>query len=143
MNRTLTLLSLLLFLAVCGLKTSAQSGTETPATGKITINQSPQIAGLIEKHIAVNDKFRGYPGFRVQIYFGNGNKAKEEALRTRNSFNEGFPQYESYIVFQTPYFKVRVGDFVNRYEAYLAFQEISKKYPQAFLVEDLVNPLKK
>jgi hypothetical protein len=121
----------------------AQTHNEPASAGKITINQSPHIAGLIEQHASLNNKFRGYPGFRVQIYFGNGNKAKEEALRTRNSFNEQFAQYESYIVFQTPYFKVRVGDFVTRYEAYLAFQEISKKYPQAFLVEDLVNPLKK
>jgi len=121
----------------------SQSEVKSVATGKITVNQSPQISAMIEKHIELNDKFRGYPGFRVQIYFGNGNKAKEEALRTRNYFNEQFTQYESYIVFQTPYFKVRVGDFVNRYEAYLAFHEISQKYPQAFLVEDLVNPVKK
>ncbi len=97
---------------------------------------------MIDKHIELNDKFRGFPGFRIQIYFGNGNKAKEEALRIRNSFTEQFSNIESYISFQTPFFKVRVGDFVTRYEAYLAFQEISKKYPQAFLVEDLINPLK-
>lgn len=143
MNKKNVILTLFLFLALCTGQIAAQSDNNDPAPGKITIIQSPQIAGLLEKHTEINDKFRGYPGFRVQIYFGNGNKAKEEALRTRNSFNEQFSQYESYIVFQTPYFKVRVGDFVNRYEAYLAFLEISKKYPQAFLVEDLVNPLKK
>jgi len=110
--------------------------------GKITVNQSPQISALLDKHVELNRKFRGSPGFRIQIYFGNGNKAKEEALRIRNSFSEEFPNTESYISFQTPFFKVRVGDYITRYDAYLAFQEISKKYPQAFLVEDLINPVK-
>ncbi|PKP22287.1 MAG: hypothetical protein CVU05_04490 [Bacteroidetes bacterium HGW-Bacteroidetes-21] len=111
-------------------------------SGKITIHQNGNVASLVSKHTELNKKVKGFPGFRIQIYFGNGNKAKEEALRVRNSFNEKYNDIESYILYQSPYFKVRVGDFTNRYDAYIAFQKISLDFPTAFLVEELVNPLK-
>lgn len=110
--------------------------------GKVTIHQSDNLFNAVSNHVELNKKLKGYPGFRIQIYFGNGNKAKEDAMRTRNKFNEKFPELESYILYQSPYFKVRVGDFTNRYEAYVVFQKISIEFPSAFLVEELITPLK-
>lgn len=111
----------------------------SPAGGKIVINQNSSVSSIISSHVDLNKKLKGQPGYRIQIYFGSGHTAKDEAMRIRKSFRNKYPELETYLIYQTPNFKVRAGDFKNRYQAYIAFQAISQNYPSSFLVEDLIN----
>lgn len=106
--------------------------------GKVTIKQEPRIEAVIAKHIDLNQKAKGFPGYRVQVYFGSGSDAKSIANKIRNNLNNEFTNYDSYLVYEAPYFKVRVGDFRNRNEAFKAFKIIQANYPQAFIVDDLI-----
>ncbi|MBI5541536.1 MAG: SPOR domain-containing protein [Bacteroidia bacterium] len=107
--------------------------------GKVTIQQESRIEAIIGKHIEINQKAKGFPGYRVQVYFGSGSDAKNTAHKIRTSLNTAFPDYDSYLVYEAPYFKVRVGDFRNRNEAYKAFKIIQSSYPGAFIVDDLIG----
>lgn len=107
--------------------------------GKVTLQQESRIEAIVGKHIEVNQKAKGFPGYRVQVYFGSGSDAKNTAHKIRNSLNTAFPDYDSYLVYEAPYFKVRVGDFRNRNEAYKAFKIIQPSYPGAFIVDDLIG----
>ena len=107
--------------------------------GKVTIQQEARIETIVSKHIEVNQKAKGFPGYRVQVYFGSGSDAKNTAHKIRNSLNTAFTDYDSYLVYEAPYFKVRVGDFRNRNEAYKAFKLIQASYPGAFIVDDLIG----
>lgn len=106
--------------------------------GKVTIKQEPRIEAIVAKHIDINQKAKGFPGYRVQVYFGSGSDAKSVANKIRNNLNTEFADYDSYLVYEAPYFKVRIGDFRNRNEAYKAFKIIQTNYPQAFIVDDLI-----
>ncbi len=106
--------------------------------GKVTIKQEPRIEAIVAKHIDINQKAKGFPGYRVQVYFGSGSDAKSIANKIRNNLNNEFTDYDSYLVYEAPYFKVRVGDFRNRNEAFKAFKIIQSNYPQAFIVDDLI-----
>jgi len=112
--------------------------------GKVTILQESRIEGIISKHIEINQKAKGFPGYRVQVYFGSGSDAKSIANKVRSELNNQFPDMGSYLLYEAPYFKVRIGDFRNRNEAYKAFKLIQGNYPGAFIVEDLIGmpPLK-
>jgi len=110
--------------------------------GTIIIQQNSGIANLIQRNIDLNKEFRGVPGFRIQIYFGSGNQAKDDALKIRKEFRDNNPNLETYLTYEAPYFKVRVGDYRNRYEAYIALRKISEKYTSAFLVDDLITPIR-
>jgi len=76
------------------------------------------------------------PGYRIQIYFGvNRPKASEVKL----DFANRFPDLPAYLTYQQPNFKVRVGDFRNRYEALQFMKNIEGLYPTVFVVPDEVR----
>jgi hypothetical protein len=133
---------LLVFVAI---KTIAQPeiyqtiSSTKPGWGKVTLNQEPRIEALVGKHIAINQKAKGFPGYRVQVYFGSGTDAKSVANKIRTELNNQFPDMSSYLIYEAPYFKVRVGDYRNRNEAYKAFKILQGNYPGAFIVDDLIG----
>ena len=57
-----------------------------------------------------------------------------------------FPDIKTYRIFDRPnWFKVKVGDFRTREEAAKVYFEILKKYPEAYLIRDVIaysNPEK-
>jgi hypothetical protein len=107
--------------------------------GKVTLLQESRIEGIVSKHIEINQKAKGFPGFRVQVYFGSGSDAKSIANKIRSELNNQYPNLDSYLIYEAPYFKVRVGDFRNRNEAYKAYKMVQDKYPGAFVVDDLIG----
>ncbi len=106
---------------------------------KMQVRQDPRITDLLIRHNQINQKKRGTDGYRLEIYFSSENKARERAVRVKNEFNLVFPEITSYMLFQTPNFKVRIGDFRNKSEALKAKAHIASKYPNAFIVKDNIR----
>jgi len=107
--------------------------------GKLEIRQDPRITDLLVRHSQINHRRRSIDGFRLEIFFNSDNKAREQATRVKNDFNLIFPEIPAYVSFQTPNFKVRVGDFRNKSEALKAKAYIASKYPNAFIVKDMIR----
>jgi hypothetical protein len=106
---------------------------------KLPVRQDPRITDLLVRHSQINQRRRGTDGFRLEIFFSSDNKAREQAMRVKNEFNLVFPDTPAYVTFQTPNFKVRIGDFRNKSEALKSKAAISSKYPNAFIVKDLIR----
>lgn len=47
---------------------------------------------------------------------------------------------KAYVFFKQPFYKVHVGDFHNREHAYDFTKLIKRKYPEAWVVHDRINP---
>ncbi|MBO5052626.1 MAG: SPOR domain-containing protein [Muribaculaceae bacterium] len=47
----------------------------------------------------------------------------------RSKIASRLPQYPAYLVFESPYWRVRVGDFTTRTEAESAMAEIRRAFP--------------
>ncbi len=107
--------------------------------GRVQIIYSGDAENIISKHISINQKAKGFQGYRIQVYFGSGNEAKAKAQQLRTELKSSFPQYDNYLIYETPFFKVRIGDFRTKMEAYKLFKEIQTQYPSAFIVEDLIS----
>jgi Sporulation related domain. len=120
---------------------SANSGSAklVELLGKLEIRQDARITDMLMRNNQINQKRNGTDGYRLEIYFGSDTKAREKASRVKNEFNVVFPDIASYLLFQTPNFKVRVGDFRNKSEALKAKAFIASKYPNAFIVKDLIR----
>jgi hypothetical protein len=103
------------------------------------VRQDSRITDLLIRHSQINQKRRGTEGYRLEIYFSSENKARERAVKVKNEFNLIFPDIRSYMLFQTPNFKVRIGDFRNKSEALKAKAHIASKYPNAFIVKDMIQ----
>lgn len=107
--------------------------------GNIEIIQDDRVAYLVQKHVELNEKQLGFPGYRVQIFFASGNNSKNRALAVRNEFAARFPNVEAYLIFQEPNYKVRVGDFRTRLEAQGFTLKIIGLYPNAYPVKDEIK----
>ncbi len=123
----LWLAGLFLIIATC---VSAQQA------GKVTLHQPSGLESLVEKHIAVNEKMEGIPGFRIQIFTDSGNNSKRRALQAKAKFRMSFSDIDAYIVFQAPYYKVEVGNYITRLEAERVLNKLKEIYPGAFIVAE-------
>lgn len=118
---------------------SSQTAKMEELLGKLQIRQDPRISDLLIRHSQINQRKHGFEGFRLEIYFNSDSKAREIAARVKNEFNLVFPDIPSYLLFQTPNFKVRIGDFRNKSEALKTKAYIASKYPNAFIVKDMIR----
>ncbi len=110
-----------------------QSKTDTIG---ITLVQDKRVNELVNLHVASNESEKGLmPGFRVQIFFG---ASKKNALKEKAGFVEKLPDYKGYVIYDAPYFKVRVGDFRTHLEAQKLHKELYMDYPGAFIVKDMI-----
>jgi hypothetical protein len=121
--------------------------TDNPSrTGRFNIIQDPAIDTLINRYILTNINafnnigYNGMEGFRIQIYNSSSRNAKDESSKINAEFLVRFPDIRSYRLFASPgYYKIRVGDFRTKSEATKLFLLISKEFPEAYIVPDIIN----
>lgn len=113
-------------------------------TAKVTVTEY----GDAEK--AVNDASRMGPklrirGYRVCIFFDNGQDARAGAFAAEALFKETYPGIMVYPVYENPYFKVAVGNCLTSEEAIILKGKVAATFPKAFVkneefsITDLLN----
>lgn len=124
----------LLFLVFLSCFAKAQSDSLRVFSVDSNIIQDKRMNELVLKHVLINEAKKGkMKGYRVQIHFG---AEKAKALDVKSKFTSQNYTISSYLDYQQPYFKIRVGDFRTKLEAYKFLQEISSDFPGAFIVND-------
>lgn len=113
---------------------------------RLRVIQDPSLDILVSRHILSNASKEGVDGWRIQIYRGGHRTANEDSNKARARFMEDYPGLSTYRTFDRPnWFKVKVGDFRTREEAAQIYFDIVKKYPEAYLIRDVItykNPVK-
>ena len=107
--------------------------------GNLKVFQDPRADTLMSKYINVNEIHPVIEGWRIEIFFEAGNYSKKLATEAKSGFVEHYPEVPSYLIFQQPYYKVRVGDYRTKMDAEKFLREIENDYPQAFVVMDEIN----
>lgn len=70
-------------------------------------------------------------GFRVQVFSDNNQKTSQREAKAKElKINERFPEYETYIVYNSPYWRLKVGDFRTEFDAEAAADEIKRAFPE-------------
>ncbi len=104
-------------------------------TAKITIDSSPEIKKLIENKIAYNKTHQTQKGYRIQLFYGS----ESGAINTRANFTSLFPNTATYIDYEAPDWKVKVGNFKTRLEADKALEEIKLAFGNAFVLKEKIH----
>ncbi|MCM1138488.1 MAG: SPOR domain-containing protein [Muribaculum sp.] len=83
-------------------------------------------------------------GFRVQVFSDNNTRtAKNEARSKQRVISSRFPQYQTYVMYTSPYWRLKVGDFRTQQEANDAADELRKAFPsyskEIRVVRDRIN----
>jgi hypothetical protein len=126
------------FLVSCIFITKATFSQNNVSVQKVIVVEDPRIVSLVEKHIYINGKQK-ITGWRVQIFFESGNNSKSRAYSKKGLFMAMYPDAGVYLMYQPPYFKVRVGDFRSRMDAEGFKQKLIGDFPDAFVVKDEIN----
>jgi hypothetical protein len=92
----------------------------------------------VTAHMASNGMFKGY---RLQVL---NTRSRDDAFKMKATLLENFPDQKAYVLYQSPYFKVRIGNFVNRSDADNFSREVSSYLSQpAYVVQDLIEYITK
>lgn len=121
-------------LMCCG-QSWAQRHAQTEIIGDVAVTQ------LVEKHIEFNERVKTVPGFRIQIASLSGANSKAAAFALKNKFKELYPEVEAYLVFDEPNFKVKVGDFITKLDAYVFQQKIKPTF-NGNIIKDHIYPIR-
>ena len=145
-----TIILLLLFTSVVGfsskLRTSvAVNGANDPDSLKIweklNIQCYSRINELLRQQADQSRKSSTMSGFRLQLFFGSGENAHQQAIRIKTEFLSSYPDVKTYLFFKSPDFIVRVGNFRTKSEALKMQKSLLFKFPNAFIVaEEIALP---
>lgn len=94
---------------------------------------------MVDKHVELNQRVKTIPGYRVQIASFSGTNSKTSAFTLRDRFMTDYPDVQAYVAFDEPNFKVKVGDFRTRLEAYAFLQQIIEVY-KGYIIKDNIYP---
>ncbi len=72
-------------------------------------------------------------GFRVQIYSGNN---RNEAYAVQSRFRNEYGDIDSYISYDEPNYRVKVGDFTSRAVANNFMRELRSQYSNVFVFQE-------
>lgn len=87
---------------------------------------------------ARNAQRLSYKGHRVCIFFDNGPDARSGALAAKQLFEETFPGIKVYMVYESPWFSVSVGDCLTAEEAIILKGRVSGTFPKAFVKNEVI-----
>ena len=114
-----------------------QVQAQPTSTSGITLVQPDEVNKVVKRHVVSNNVSASrQPGWRIQL---KSSTDREEVLRIKVAFLNLFPDVPTYLTYQQPNFKLRVGDFTNKAEAYKLEKQINETIKGTFIIPDIVN----
>jgi hypothetical protein len=113
------------------------------AADTVIVRKDPRMDVLSGKQIQANKKGAQltstglYKGFRIQVMSTHN---RDQAFDTKSMLSVNFPDHKSYVMYQSPNFKVRIGNFVRREDAETLKKDLAKLFTEGlYIVEDTVE----
>lgn len=114
-------------------------------SSSVTVHKDPRIEQLVKKQIEINeyttrDARRYTQGFRILVISTNDrNKANDAKMK----LYKNFPELKAYLMYQSPYFKLKAGNFKDQKEAEVYLKKMQVYFPTGiYIIRDIieVNP---
>ena len=101
-----------------------------------SVKEDTKIANLVVKYDEYNRKKEFTDGYRIQITYTD---VRSDAYKSKGQMYKDFPDIKSYVEYEEPSYKLRIGDFKTRLEATSFMQQVTPLYPGAFIVKDKIR----
>lgn len=109
------------------------------ANDSVVVKKDARLDLLTAKQIAMNKRLAMmtpnglYKGFRIQVI---STSRRDDAFKVRADLISQFPDQKTYVVFQSPSFKVRIGNFLKKEDAEKLKAQLNKLYPNGVYIVD-------
>ena len=97
----------------------------------LTLNQDPKFEQLLTEKRKSNPNLSYNDRYKIQIFNG----VSETAKKTLSEFRQEYKNLDGTIIFNTPNYKVWIGNFRTRMEAERYLVDIKKNYKSVFLIK--------
>lgn len=104
-------------------KSSAQDNT--------SVTQDTRFEQLLAEKRKINSSIIVNDRYKIQIFYGDNDKAR----KALSDFKREFRTIDGTIIYNSPTYKVWVGNFKSKIDAERTLNEIKKKYPYALLIK--------
>ena len=96
-----------------------------------SVNQDPKFEQLLNEKRKINASLTVNDSYKIQIYTGSSEIAK----KTLTEFRQEFKDIDATIIFNTPNYKVWVGNYKTRIEAEKTLADIKDRYKNVLLIK--------
>lgn len=103
----------------------------------VEISQSAAVRQSLENHIQRNAS-KGLSGYRIRVYYDNGPQARGRAASIASSLREQL-DVAVYLSYESPNYKVTVGDFRSKEESLHIYNALKSSYPTAYIIKETIN----
>ena len=119
------------------LASPAQRDSLTVINETVTITEQGDAATIVSGNLTVAPK--AVNGYRIVIFMSNTQTARRDAVATQENFAQLFPQEQSYLTYENPYFKVAVGNCTTQEEAMILLGRLRRTFPKAFIMRENIE----
>ncbi len=113
---------------------------DQPGQGRVRIYEDENITGIVGRSMAPPRPIYTTPdgsmqyykmrGYKIQVFSGNNQRtSRAEATRKKQLIEHAFPEHEAVVLFESPFWRLRVGNFEKREEAEKVMKEIAGAFP--------------
>jgi hypothetical protein len=108
----------------------------------VLIHKDPRIDLLIKKQAEINTAIkkasaRSMRGYRLMVL---NTIKRDEALDAKTKIYTYFPDLKAYLTYQSPYFKLKAGNFRTKDEAMRYQKEMVTFFPKGvFIINDIIE----
>ena len=104
----------------------------------VTVNQSRAMRTAFDNYVS-NNAAKKMTGYRIRVYFDNGQNARNRSEAIARSLSGTYPGLGVYRTYESPNFKVSVGDFRAKDEALKIYHSLKSSYPTAIILKETIN----
>ena len=115
----------------------AQRDSLTIVNETVQITEQGDAATIVSNNLQVAQKVVN--GYRIVIFMSNSQSARRDAVAAQENFSLLFPQEQSYLSYENPYFKVAVGNCTSQEEAIILLGRLRSSFPKAFIMRENIN----
>lgn len=112
----------------------AQTVVDTVGSNVFVVKDS-RLDLLVKKKAEINKKAadakKPSKGYRIQVL---NTTDRNQALATKSKLLTLYPEQKTYLMYQAPYFKIRIGNFVEKGEADDLKKELARMFPTGVFV---------
>jgi hypothetical protein len=111
-------------------------------TTPVIVHKDARLDALVKKQAAINSAVkkatpRTMKGYRLLVV--NTNK-RAEAIDAKTKIYTYFPDLKAYLLYQSPYFKLKAGNFQTRDEAEKYRRQLNTMFPKGvFIINDIIE----
>ena len=111
-------------------------------TNSVIVHKDPRIELLVKKQATINevtsrDSRRTDKGYRLMIISTNN---RDEAMAAKTKVYTYFPELKAYLWYQSPYFRVKAGNFKDRKDAESYQKRMNTYFPKGvFIMKDIIE----